>query len=76
MSSGRYGEPYPSWEQLLSDLGTAQRRGTDAYARHARTWADNPLVDDAMTWGEAATWSAVAVSCALAASRWAAHLLG
>lgn len=76
MSSGRYGEPYPSWEQLLSDLGTAQRRGTAAYARHARTWADTPLVDDAMTWGEAATWSALAVSCALAASRWVAHLLG
>jgi len=75
--NGRHdGGSHPSWEQLLSGAGPARRPGVATAARHARTWAESPLVDDVMTWGEAAAWSGLAVSCALAASRWAAHLLG
>jgi hypothetical protein len=68
------GEVFPSWEQLLSDARTPSGSGP-RQPRHARTWAAGGL-EECMSWAEAAGWSVLAVTCALAASRWAAHLLG
>jgi hypothetical protein len=74
MSAYGAGDVFPSWEQLLSEtpLSSASRPGQ---ARHVRTWAAGSL-DEGMSWAEATSWSALAVTCALAASRWAVHLLG
>lgn len=74
MSGLGAGEVFPSWEQLLSDprMPSGSRLGQP---RHVRTWAAGGL-DESMSWAEAATWSALAVTCALAASRWAADLFG
>jgi hypothetical protein len=75
MSGFGTGEVFPSWEQLLSGVG-APPLGGSGHARHVRPWPGDQTGDDGMSWAEAAGWSAVAVSCALVASRWAAHLLG
>jgi hypothetical protein len=68
------GDLAPTWEQLLTGVGTVPATRTLGSPRHA-AWSGSQLVDDAMSWREATAWSAVAVSCALVASRWAAHLL-
>jgi hypothetical protein len=68
------GDVFPTWEQLLSETGLPSG-GRPVQARHVRTWAVGSL-DEGMSWAEATAWSALAVTCALAASRWAAHLLG
>jgi hypothetical protein len=74
MSGIGSGEALPSWEQLLSGSRPMSRRlGTTP--RHARSWPQQTLRDDVMSWPEAAAWSTLAVACALAARRCAWALL-
>ena len=74
MGGSGAGDLAPSWEQLLSGGGTLPATRSMGSPRHA-AWGGSLLVDDSMSWREATTWTAIAVSCALVASRWAAHLL-
>jgi hypothetical protein len=76
MSGFGTGEVFPSWEQLLSGVGAPALGGSAHHPRHVRPWLGDQLGDDGMSWAEAAGWSGVAVSFALVAGRWVAHLLG
>jgi hypothetical protein len=83
MSGSDWGEPVPTWEQLLTGVGVgATVRGRPMWRfaaptpRHVRVdwearWAE--LVrelrrDTSMPWGEAWAWTLVAAACAATAS--------
>ena len=74
MSGFGAGDVFPSWEQLLSEAHSPTG-GRPGLPRHLRSWGTGPI-DESMSWGEAAAWSTLAVTCALAVSRWVAHLAG